>query len=109
VTSLGWALLARVVGIDTWMHLVLPQAAVHPVAVLLVLTVGTAVALVLVHAAGRVVHVVFTIVHAPWPVRSASRRQPEPRPRVSVMLASGHGSRAPGWLVRRPAIIARTA
>jgi hypothetical protein len=103
VTSLGWALLAHVVRIETWMHLVLPSAATHPVAALVVLTVGTAVALVVVHAAGRVVCVVFTIDVAPWPVPCASRPQPELRPQTSVMLASGHGPRAPGRLVRRPA------
>jgi hypothetical protein len=103
VTALGWALLARVVGVETWMHLMLPSAAAHPVAALVVVTVGTAVALVLVHAADRVVCIVSAVDVAPWPVPSASRPQPELRPRMSVMLASGHGPRAPGSRVRRPA------
>ncbi|PZE29759.1 hypothetical protein [Curtobacterium sp. MCBD17_028] len=103
MTSLGWVLLARVVDIETWMHLVLPSAAAHPIAALLVLTVGTAVAMVLVHAADRVICVVFAIDIALWSVASASRPQPDLRPQMSVMLASGHGPRAPGRLVRRPA------
>ncbi|WIB65716.1 hypothetical protein [Curtobacterium sp. MCBD17_040] len=89
------------------MHLVLASAAAHPVAALLVLTVGTAVALGLVHAVGRVICVVFAIGLTLWPVPSATRPQPELRPQMSVMLVSGHGPRAPGRPVRR--LAARTA
>jgi hypothetical protein len=105
MVAFGWLLLAHAVDIETWLRLVPPHTSVDPLAAILLVAIGAAVALIVVRAAVRGGRADSSIVLVAWSERSASPPRAEPRGRVSVMLASGHGSRAPGRSVRRPVSI----
>lgn len=94
-TSLGWLLLKHVVAFETWLHLGLP-AEVAPVTTLLlvgltaVLFAAVVQSVRLFCAPGAQSGVVRDARAAGIPGRLS------PRPRVSLLLDSGNGPRAPG-------------
>jgi hypothetical protein len=93
VSSLAWFCLPYAVALDTWMHLV-PLATTADVAAALL---GVAALLLSVAVVGRVVRVVLLRpLCRVVPARLRVRGRGFSGGPKSVLLASGHGARAPG-------------
>jgi hypothetical protein len=104
----SWALLAHLVDAQTWLLLVGSPAAQQPAIAAVALTVGVVLAalatMLIVRAAARLIAVV-AATRVAWPASPpAEAPRALPRQQTSVLLAAGHGSRAPGRPHRRPVL-----